>query len=50
MPRQPEFEPSYAREVVDVPVAEEMSEPFPASSLSSITPPANPGLRDGLKP
>lgn len=50
MPRQLEFDPSYAREVVDVPVATEMSESFLAYSLSVITSRAIPDVRDGLKP
>ena len=50
MPRQLEFDPSYAREVVDVPVADEMSESFLAYSLSVITSRAIPDVRDGLKP
>jgi DNA gyrase subunit A len=50
VPRQLEFEPNYAREVVDVPVADEMSESFLAYSLSVITSRAIPDVRDGLKP
>ncbi len=50
MPRQLEFEPNYAREVIDVPVADEMSESFLAYSLSVITARAIPDVRDGLKP
>jgi DNA gyrase subunit A len=50
VPRQLEFDPSYAREVVDVPVADEMSESFLAYSLSVITARAIPDVRDGLKP
>lgn len=50
MPRQLEFEPNYAREVVNVPVADEMSESFLAYSLSVITSRAIPDVRDGLKP
>jgi DNA gyrase subunit A len=50
VPRQLEFEPNYAREVIDVPVAEEMSESFLAYSLSVITSRAIPDVRDGLKP
>lgn len=50
MTLQLEFEPSYAREIVDVPVAEEMSESFLAYSLSVITSRAIPDVRDGLKP
>ncbi len=44
MPRQLELEPNYAREVVDVPVAEEMSESFLAYSLSVITARAIPDV------
>ena len=40
----------YAREVIDVPVATEMSESFLAYSLSVITSRAIPDVRDGLKP
>ncbi len=43
-------EPPFAREVVDVPVAEEMSASFLAYSLSVITSRAIPDVRDGLKP
>ena len=50
MPRQLEFESGYARDVVDVPVADEMSESFLAYSLSVITARAIPDVRDGLKP
>jgi DNA gyrase subunit A len=50
VPRQLEFEPNYAREVIDVPVADEMSESFLAYSLSVITSRAIPDVRDGLKP
>lgn len=50
MSLQLEFEPSYALEVIDVPVAEEMSESFLAYSLSVITSRAIPDVRDGLKP
>ena len=42
MPRQLEFDPSYAREVVDVPVADELSESFLAYSLSVITSTGHP--------
>jgi DNA gyrase subunit A len=49
MSDQLEF-PTYAREIVDVPVAEEMSESFLAYSLSVITSRAIPDVRDGLKP
>jgi len=50
MPRQLNFEPNYAREVIDVPVADEMSESFLAYSLAVITSRAIPDVRDGLKP
>jgi len=55
VPRQLEFEPNFAREdfareVVQVPVATEMSESFLAYSLSVITSRAIPDVRDGLKP
>lgn len=50
MPRQLEFDSGYARDVVDVPVATEMSESFLAYSLSVITSRAIPDVRDGLKP
>ena len=40
----------FAREIVPVPVAEEMSESFLAYSLSVITSRAIPDARDGLKP
>ena len=40
----------FAREIVPVPVAEEMSESFLAYSLSVITSRAIPDVRDGLKP
>ncbi len=49
MPEQQALIP-YAREVVDVPVADEMSESFLAYSLSVITSRAIPDVRDGLKP
>ena len=41
---------SFAREVVEVPVAEELKESFLAYSLSVITARAIPDVRDGLKP
>ncbi len=41
---------TYAREVVDVPVVDELSESFLAYSLSVITARAIPDVRDGLKP
>lgn len=49
MARQEQLLP-FAREVVDVPVSEEMSESFLAYSLSVITARAIPDVRDGLKP
>ncbi len=49
MARQEQLLP-FAREVVDVPVADEMSESFLAYSLSVITARAIPDVRDGLKP
>ena len=42
--------PDFAREVIDIPVADEMSESFLAYSLSVITSRAIPDVRDGLKP
>jgi len=44
------LEPDFAREIIDVPVADEMSESFLAYSLSVITSRAIPDVRDGLKP
>jgi len=41
---------SFAREVIEVPVAEELKESFLAYSLSVITARAIPDVRDGLKP
>lgn len=41
---------SFAREVIDVPVSEELGESFLAYSLSVITSRAIPDVRDGLKP
>ena len=43
-------EMDYAREIVDVSVAQEMKESFLAYSLSVITSRAIPDIRDGLKP
>ncbi len=40
----------FAREVIDVPVADELGESFLAYSLSVITSRAIPDVRDGLKP
>ncbi|MDG1845605.1 MAG: DNA topoisomerase 4 subunit A [Acidimicrobiales bacterium] len=45
LPLQP-----FAREILEVPVAKEMSESFLAYSLSVITARAIPDIRDGLKP
>ncbi len=42
--------PTFARDIVDVPVTEELSESFLAYSLSVITSRAIPDARDGLKP
>ncbi|MCH7788282.1 MAG: DNA topoisomerase 4 subunit A [Acidobacteria bacterium] len=42
--------PTFAKEVIDVPVAEELSDSFLAYSLSVITSRAIPDARDGLKP
>ena len=51
MPDQPGlFSDSFAAEVIDIPVADEMSESFLAYSLSVITARAIPDVRDGLKP
>ena len=50
MPRQDSLFNDYAREVVDVPVTEELGESFLAYSLSVITSRAIPDVRDGLKP
>ena len=51
MPRQTElFEGGYAREVVEIPVTQELGESFMAYSLSVITSRAIPDVRDGLKP
>ena len=49
MAQQGELVP-FAREVVDVDVADEMSESFLAYSMSVITSRALPDVRDGLKP
>ncbi|MBK5223546.1 MAG: hypothetical protein JJE52_11885, partial [Acidimicrobiia bacterium] len=49
MAQQGELVP-FAREVLDVPVADEMSESFLAYSMSVITARALPDVRDGLKP
>jgi len=49
MAKQGELLP-FAREVVDVPVDEELGESFLAYSLSVITSRAIPDVRDGLKP
>lgn len=51
MPDQPGlFQDGFAAQVVDIPVADEMSESFLAYSLSVITARAIPDIRDGLKP
>ncbi len=50
MPRQDSLFTDYAREVLDVPVTEELGESFLAYSLSVITARAIPDVRDGLKP
>ena len=51
MPEQPGlFADQFAAEVIDVPVADEISESFLAYSLSVITSRAIPDIRDGLKP
>ncbi len=44
------FGPSFAREIVDIPITQELSESFLAYSLSVITSRAIPDVRDGLKP
>ncbi len=44
------FAKDFAREIIPVPVADEMSESFLAYSLSVITARAIPDVRDGLKP
>ncbi len=44
------FSNDFAAEVIDTPVADEMSESFLAYSLSVITARAIPDIRDGLKP
>jgi DNA gyrase subunit A len=41
---------TFAREIIEVPVTEEMRESFLAYSLSVITARAIPDVRDGLKP
>ncbi len=50
MPRQEAMFEEFAREVVEVPVTEELGESFLAYSLSVITARAIPDVRDGLKP
>ena len=50
MPRQDSLFTDFAREVVDVPVTEELGDSFLAYSLSVITARAIPDVRDGLKP
>jgi len=49
MPKQEKLLP-FAREVIDVPVTEELGESFLAYSLSVITSRAIPDIKDGLKP
>ncbi len=50
MPRQEELFGSFAREVIDVPVTDEIENSYLAYSLSVITARAIPDVRDGLKP
>ncbi len=50
MTRQDALFNEYAREVIEVPVGEELGESFMAYSLSVITARAIPDIRDGLKP
>lgn len=50
MSRQESLFTEFAREVVEVPVTEELGESFLAYSLSVITSRAIPDVRDGLKP
>jgi DNA gyrase subunit A len=50
VPRQEALFEEFAREVVDVPVTEELGDSFLAYSLSVITARAIPDVRDGLKP
>ena len=50
MPRQTELFEPFAQDVIDIPVAQELSESFLAYSLSVITSRAIPDVRDGLKP
>lgn len=50
MSRQDSLFTEFAREVVEVPVTEELGESFLAYSLSVITSRAIPDVRDGLKP
>ena len=50
MPRQDSLFTDFAREVIEVPVTEELGESFLAYSLSVITSRAIPDVRDGLKP
>jgi len=44
------LEPQFAKEILDVPVTEELSESFLSYALSVITSRAIPDVRDGLKP
>jgi len=50
MPRQEELFGSFARDVIEVPVSDEMESSYLAYSLSVITARAIPDVRDGLKP
>jgi DNA gyrase subunit A len=50
VPRQEALFEEFAREIVDVPVTEELGDSFLAYSLSVITARAIPDVRDGLKP
>ncbi|MGB3412333.1 MAG: DNA topoisomerase (ATP-hydrolyzing) [Microthrixaceae bacterium] len=50
MPRQEELFDDYARDIIEIPVAEEMEQSYLAYSLSVITSRAIPDVRDGLKP
>ena len=50
MPRQEELFDDFARDVIEVPVTDEMETSYLAYSLSVITARAIPDVRDGLKP
>lgn len=50
MPRQEELFGDFAREIIEMPVADEMEKSYLAYSLSVITSRAIPDVRDGLKP